>query len=258
MDPAAALADWLQAQLAGSRTPVDVLQEAPGLSLTDAYRVQHALIERHVARGDRVVGYKAAFTSEGMQQKFGLAEPLLGTLLGSRSFDESAPTPVAGYVEAILEPEIAIQLSMDLPGPGVSRRDALAAVGGYLPCVEVADLRAPRVFSPQHAVAFNTFNGGNVFGASLAPPCDIDLPAEQVVLRVNGEARGTASAAAVLGDPINAVAFMANKAAELGWPMKSGMVLMTGGIVPSVTVAPGDEIQVDFTRLGRLRFRLPR
>jgi len=52
-----------------------------------------------------------------------------------------------------------------------------------------------------------------------------------------------------------AVVFMANKLAELGWPLQAGLVLMTGGIVPSVPIRPGDAVQVDFTRLQvRVRF----
>lgn len=121
----AEVADWLDRQYAGGQSVPDVLTRDPALSLDDAYRVQQILIERRVAAGDRVVGYKAAFTSAGMQAKF-------------------------------------------------------------------------------------------------------DLRVEPVVLRVNGDVRGSATAAEVLG----------------------------GGIVPSVVVQPGDEIELDFTRLGRVRMRI--
>lgn len=87
-------------------------------------------------------------------------------------------------------------------------------------------------------------------------PEGIDLRVEGAILRVNGEVRGSATAVEVLGDPINAVVFIANKVWELGWALKAGMVLMTGAIVPSLAVEPGDEIQVDFTRLGQVRVRL--
>jgi 2-oxopent-4-enoate/cis-2-oxohex-4-enoate hydratase len=101
----------------------------------------------------------------------------------------------------------------------------------------------------------NTFNGGHVFGQPLTSPPGIDLRLEGVVLRVNGEVRASATAVEVLGDPLNAVVFIANKLAELGLSLKAGMVLMTGSIVPSVVVSPGDEVQVDFTRLGQVRVR---
>jgi len=250
------LADWVEQELASLHTGSDILEHAPKLTVVEAYGVQQALMERCVAAGEHVLGYKAAFTSKGMQAAFGLVEPLIGTLLASRLFGDFTPVPVRGFLKAILEPEVGVLLRTDLSGP-VTRLDVLAAIAGYLPCVEVADLRSgDKRFSPQHAAAFNTFNAGNVFGEPLTSSAGIDLRTEGVVLRVNSEVRNSATAVEVLGDPINAVVFLANKAAELGWPLKAGMVLMTGGIVPSVGVGPGDEIQIDFTRLGQVRLRI--
>jgi len=250
------LADWLEQQRASPQPVTDILTRAPEVSFIEAYRVQQILMERCVAVGDRVVGYKAAFTSKGMQERFGVGEPVIGTLLASRVISETTPVPVRGYLKAILEPEVGVLLRADMSGP-VTRLEAMAAIAGYLPCVEVADLRSgTNAFSPQQAVACNTFNGMNVFGGPLVAPEGIDLRTEGVVLRVNGEVRDSATAVEVLGDPINAVVFMANKVAELGWSLKAGMVLMTGGIVPSVAVQPGDAIHVDFTRLGQVRMRI--
>jgi 2-keto-4-pentenoate hydratase len=250
------LADWLQQQCASPQPMTDILKRAPEVSFVEAYRVQQILMERCVASGDRVVGYKAAFTSKGMQERFGVGEPLVGTLLASRVTSDDTPVPVRGYLKAILEPEVGVLLRADVSGP-VTRLEAMAAIAGYLPCVEVADVRTgSSAFSPQQALACNTFNGMNVFGGPLTAPEGIDLRTEGVVLRVNGEVRNSATAVEVLGDPINAVVFMANKVAELGWSLKAGMVLMTGGIVASVAVRPGDEIHADFTRLGQVRLRI--
>jgi 2-keto-4-pentenoate hydratase len=48
---------------------------------------------------------------------------------------------------------------------------------------------------------------------------------------------------------------MANKLAEAGLSLQAGMVLLTGSIVRSVAVQPGDAIRVAFTRLGSLHVR---
>lgn len=250
------LADWLEQQYASRQPVTDILKRAPEVSFVEAYRIQQILMDRCVAAGERVVGYKAAFTSKGMQERFGVDEPVIGTLLASRVISETTPVRVRGYLKAILEPEVGVLLRADVSGP-VTRLEAVAAIAGYLPCVEVADVRSgSNAFSAKQAVACNTFNGMNVFGGPLMAPAGIDLRTEGVVLRVNGEVRDSATAVEVLGDPINAVVFVANKVVELGWPLKAGMVLMTGGVVPSVSVQPGDEIHVDFTRLGQVRMRI--
>jgi 2-keto-4-pentenoate hydratase len=250
------LTDWLDAALPRPEAVPDVLGRAPQLTAPEAYRIQQALMERRVARGDRIVGYKAALTSKAMQAQVGVSEPLLGTLLASRVFPEDEPLSLRGFLKATLEPEVAVLLKADLRGPGVTPLDALAAVAGYLPAVELGDYRTgdgPR--SLQMSLACNTFNGGIVLGGPLSAPAGLDLRTEGMVLSRNGEVRGTATAAAVLGDPLRAVAFMANKLAELGGCLRAGMVLMTGSIVASIPIAPGDEVRVAFTRIGALHLR---
>ena len=250
------LADWLEERLPRREAVPEILQQAPELTAPQAYRIQRALMERCVARGDRIVGYKAALTSKAMQAYSGVDEPLLGTLLGSRVLAEDAPIPLAPYLRPTLEPEIAVLLRADLRGPGVTPLDALAAVAGYLPAVELGDYRTgdnPR--SLAMTLCCNTFNGGIVLGAPLAGPAGLDLRTEGMVLTHNGAVCASATAVEVLGDPLRSVAFMANKLAELGGGLRAGMVLMTGSIVRSIPLAPGDAVRVDFTRLGALRLR---
>ncbi len=164
--------------------------------------------------------------------------------------------PLGGFFHATVEPEVAVLLGAGLAGPGVTPLDVLPAVAGYLPAVEIGDIRTgDNARSLQQTIVCNTFNGGHVFGASLHAPGAIDLRLEGMVMTVNGEVRGSATAVEVLGDPIRSVCFMANKLAETGRSLKAGMVLMTGSIVASVPVRPGDELHVAFTHLGAVRIR---
>lgn len=250
------LADWAEVRWNKPEAIPEILEHAPGLSVPDAYRVQRIRMEKHDARGDRIIGYKAALTSKSMQERAGIGEPVLGTLLASRTYQEEQPVALGGFFHARVEPEVAVLLKSDLRGPGVTPLQALAAIEGYLPCVELGDIRTgenPR--SLQQTIVCNTFNGGHVFGGPLSAPHGIDLRLEGMVMAVNGEAAGSATAVEVLGDPILSVCFMANKLAGVERTLKAGMVLMTGSIVKSVPVKPGDELRVDFTRLGSVRLR---
>jgi 2-keto-4-pentenoate hydratase len=222
----------------------------------DAFHIQAQRIARHVAQGDRIIGYKAALTSKAMQRQVGIDEPILGTLLGSRTYPQETPLSLGQFMVPTLEPEVAVLLKRDLTGPGVTPLDALAAIEGYLPALEIGDIRTgDNVRSLQQTILCNTFNGGHIFGAPLAAPSGIDLRREGMVLYVNGEMAGSATAAEVLGDPINSVVFMANKLGEIGQGLQAGMVLMTGSIVASVKLKAGDEVLAAFTRLGEVRVR---
>jgi len=218
----------------------------------DAYRVQRALMERRVAAGDRCIGYKAALTSKAMQEREGIGEPLLGTLLGSRLREAGEPIPLAGFLEATVEPEVGMILGRDLAGPGVTPQAAWAALAGVCAAAELGDIRSVGKRSLQHSLCCNTFNGGHVFGSRVLAPGGLDLRLEGMALSRNGRHVSSATAAEVLGNPIHSVVFIANKLAELGLGLKAGMVLLTGSIVSSIPVQPGDRVGVEFTNLGAL------
>lgn len=250
------LVDWLDEALPRHAPVPEVLEREPALSLEDAYRIQFALAERAVQRGDRRAGYKAALTSKAMQAHVGVNEPFLGTLLHSRFFAADAPIALGRFLQPTLEPEIAVLLARDLAGPGVTEVDALAALAGYFPAVELGDYRTdPSARSRQMTLACNTFNGGTVLGAPLTAPAGLELRLEGMVLTHNARVVASAAAVEVLGDPLRSVAFMANKLAEFGGSLRAGMVLLTGSIVKSIPIAPGDDVRVEFTRLGALHLR---
>jgi 2-keto-4-pentenoate hydratase len=113
-----ALTDWVEGQLAEPRPVAEIIEQAPDLAILDAYQIQQALIARRTEQGDRLIGYKAALTSKGMQQQAGIAEPLLGTLLSSRLHREDAPVSLHGFIEATLEPEVGVLLAPTWPALG--------------------------------------------------------------------------------------------------------------------------------------------
>lgn len=254
------LVAWLDAALNAPEQVPDVRERKPDLSASDAYRLQAGVMAARVERGDRIVGYKAALTSAAMQAQVGIPEPMLGTLLGSKVFDQSVPVSLSGrgFLRATLEPEIAVVMGHDLAGPGVTHADAMAAVGGYLPAIELGDYRTAEAVGRTlvGSVVCNTFNGGTVLGQPLSAPAGIDLRTEGMSMYLNGKPAGSGTGVEVLGDPLNSVVFMANKLAELDLSLKAGMILMTGSIVASIALSPGDHVEVRFTRLGDVQVRV--
>jgi len=250
----AQLATELDLALRAPRPTPSVLDANPDLTPAQAYQLQLAIAERKVAEGDQLLGYKAALTSAAMQAQIGIPEPMLGTLLASRdhSLNPRVSLGAHRFLNATLEPEIAIVMRERLAGPGARATDVLRAAAGAIPALELGDYRLAdeTPMRLQDSVAMNTFNGGIVLGAVLTPLHGLDLTHEGMTLMVNGRPVGSGTGVEVLGSPLNSVAWMANKLAELGRAIEPGMVLMTGSIVSSVPLAPGDQVNVHFSRIG--------
>ncbi|MDO9436995.1 2-keto-4-pentenoate hydratase [Hydrogenophaga sp.] len=241
--------NWLSSRLFGSEPYADILSIEPDLTLDEAYRLQFALMRQRASTGDRIVGYKAAFTSEAMQKKFGVSAPMVGSLLASRAYADGVAVALTPGVQTIIETEIAVLLKSDLAGPGVTHLDALCAIEGYLPAIEIAEIPPPGR-SRQMGIAAHKVTGGIMVGATILPPTGIDLRMEGAVIRRNGEVQGSGTGVEALGNPLNVVVSIANTLGAYGESLRAGMVLMTGSVVEYVPVSAGDTIRVDFTRLG--------
>ncbi len=220
----------------------------------DAYQTQALVIRQLVERGRMTVGHKIAATSEAAQQSLGLNAPAYGVLFEDFEITNGGTVSVGELIAPRLECEIAFFLKEDLEGPGVTPEDVLAATEAVAPALELVDLRTPQTEGWQtgrgEVICYNAFASGFVIGSERVAPADIDLTTLTCVLSRNGEeiSRGTGSA--VLGNPLFAMEWLANKMGENGYRLKAGEVIITGTITPPLEVEPGDTYEASFEGLG--------
>ncbi len=250
-----ALADWLFDVTKGKKPWQDILEKDPKLSIDDAYAVQFALMKRIQKAGDPVIGYKAALTSIAMQKERGVDEPIMGALLQSALRQESDVIDIVKNARNAVEAEVGVLLKKDLEGPGVTPYDAYNAVECYMAAIEVAVAASGGKRSHHMGIAGQKTTGTVLFGSNMVSPRGIDLKVEGTVLSINGQVRASATAVEVLGNPLNSIAYIANRAAANGEKLKAGMVLITGSICPAFEVKSGDESRMDFTNLGTVSCR---
>lgn len=81
----------LEGQIFGGQPYFDIVDIAPDLALDDAYRLQFAMMKRRASQGDRVIGYKAAYTTLAIQKLHQMSSPLVGTLLQSAVIEGNKP-----------------------------------------------------------------------------------------------------------------------------------------------------------------------
>lgn len=242
---------------ARERRAISVLTgDYPAMTVGDAYAVQAALRARMEARGTRVTGLKMGLTSRAKMLQMGLAESLHGFITDEAAYGDGAEVPVARFIHPRIEAEIAVVTSKPLRGPGCTREDAAAAIDFVLPAVEIIDSRFDAFkFDLPSVVADNTSAAGYVLGGRLRAPDDIDLITEGVVLNRNGVVTEVGAGAAVLGDPLESIAMLANQRAALGFEIPAGTLILTGGITAAVHVAAGDSIVVQYQSLGDIRIK---
>jgi 2-keto-4-pentenoate hydratase len=239
-----------------ARQPIDILpDELIPADLDEAYRVREWFEAIEIPRRGEVVGYKIGLTTPIMQQLCGVAEPCYGAMFASEIHHSPAQVRVADYCRVGIETEIAMRLGADLPDGG-GRARVEAAVESCMAAIEVLeDLRHDyKRLTARAMVAGNVWNAGCVLGAPIADWRQLDLATVIYRLTINGKEIGVGKGADVMGNPLEALSWLADKLVADGRPLRRGMVVMTGSTVPIQFPNPGDRAIVEVSGLGIAEF----
>jgi len=230
-------------------------EQGRSLDLASAYRLQDRLREALVSRGERVAGWKAAFTSRAAQEANQLAEPGCAFLLASGVLASGAEVPFARFTALAVEAEIALVMRRDLAGPGVTAARAASAVEGAMAALELVDFRYSGKTTGTDVIAEGVYAVAIVLGNALVPITGLDLALEGLVYEQSGTLAATATAAEVMGNPLNSLAWVANHLGSRGLGLRAGDVVMTGSVSKLLRPRAGESVRATYTRLGSTSVR---
>lgn len=223
-------------------------------SIEDGYRVQsevHRLLEPELGP---LVGYKIGCTSRVMQEYLAIPHPCAGGVHARRVHRSGAVLDAAGCVRVGVECEIAVRLASDLAPTAAPFTSATVAgsIECYLPAIEIVDDRYMKweTLGAPTLIADDFFAAGIVLGAPVARAAVTDLLDVKGRALINGQERGRGTAADVLDHPHNALAWLANHLASQGTGLRAGEIVMTGSLVKTLWLQPGDDATMEFSGLG--------
>ena len=226
----------------------------PAGDLHAAYAVQSAWAAQQVAAGARIVGRKVGLTNPAVQRQLGVDQPDFGILLDIMACPANVPIDITRTLQPKIEAEIAFVLAHDLTAPEIGPADVSAATAYVVAALEIVDSRiAAWEIDIVDTVADNASSGLFTLGDRHVGLAELDLPACLMTLWRGDEVVSTGSGSACLGDPLAAVAWLANTAREYGRPLRAGEVILSGALGPMVPVAPGDDFHARISGLGEVR-----
>jgi 2-oxo-3-hexenedioate decarboxylase/2-keto-4-pentenoate hydratase len=223
-----------------------------------AYRVQAAAHGLLTAAGKgALAGWKIGCTTPVMQRFLGIPSPCAGGMLAGTIFRGEAVLPHAGLVKPAVECEIAVRLGADLPQRAEPwTPDSVApAVAACMAAIELVDDRYAdyRSLGTPTLIADDFFHVGCVLAPEVTGWRRLDLPALRGETRINGIAVGEGQGADVMGHPFAALAWLANLLAGQGRALRAGQLVLTGSVVETRWVQPGDRVEIAIEELGAAR-----
>ncbi|CAE6910788.1 2-hydroxyhexa-2,4-dienoate hydratase [Paraburkholderia domus] len=228
----------------------------PDMDWDDAYAIQDTIRRHRLARGARLVGYKAGLTSHAKMRQMGVDTPVFGFLVDTYGLPDGGECKAAELIHPKVEPEIAFVMKFELKGPGCHIGAVLAATDFVIPGIEVIDSRYRDFkFDLKSVVADNASAARFVVGGQPLAVAGIDLRTLGIVLEKNGQPVSFGAGAAVLGHPAAAVAMLANHLGARGESIPAGSLILSGGITEAVAVEAGDNVTLRVHGMGSTGMR---
>jgi 2-keto-4-pentenoate hydratase len=222
--------------------------------IAGAYEIQEINTQHWLDGGRRLVGRKIGLTSAAIQRQLGVGQPDFGMLFADMSYGDGETIPFSRLQQPRIEGEIAFVLGADLDGDAITAVDILASIDFALAAFEVVGSRIRDwQIGIVDTIADNASSGVFVLGTEPRGMGEFDPRLCGAVIEKRGEPVSTGAGAACLGNPLNAVLWLARKMVEVGRPLRSGDLVLSGAVGPMVPVLPGDILTLRISGLGSVR-----
>jgi 2-keto-4-pentenoate hydratase len=259
MDSSAVEAAALALRAAYDGSPIEPISDRLLPNTAEAgYAVQDVNTRWWLAQGRRAVGAKIGLTSAAVQQQIGVDEPDFGILFEDMAVADGDEVPFASLHQPRAEGEIVFHLGEDLAGAELNSARVRQAIDWAAPAIEVVASRIDgwrcRIAD---TVADNASAGLFVVGAPRRPLSEFEPATAGMTLFADDQEVSSGTGLACMGDPLNAVLWLARRFQDVGRPLRAGDLVLSGALGPLVWLAPGVRYRLSIQGLGEasVRFR---
>lgn len=240
--------------------PVTALSDRyPEITIAEAYAIQLEVVKLKEAAGLSVIGKKIGLTNQAIRDQIGVHEPDYGIITSEGVLMDGGVLAMDRFIAPRIEPEIAFVMGKDLPKSKApfAPWDICQATRGIAAALEIVDSRVKDwKFRIQDTIADSASYGAIVLSNRICPLDGLDLRVLGMCAYKNGKPEQLGCSGNVMGNPINAVTWLANKLLDFGVELKAGDIVLSGSFTPVFEIKRGDAVHVVFDHLGEVSLRM--
>lgn len=207
------------------------------------------------ARYGEPAGYKAGLTNAAVQQRFRHNSPVRGTLYAPMLLASGAEVPAAFGARPLFEADLLVRVSDSAINRATNPGEVLRAIDQVIPFIELPDLMVsePKELDGAGIIAINVGARLGVMGrpipVSPGKGFGKSLETMQVIVRGDGVELDRGQGQDVLGNPLNAVIWLASDLARAGLALKPGDLVSLGSFSRLLQPRPGLAVEVQYLGL---------
>ena len=241
---------------ANRRVVADLPMPLRPRTLSEAYAIQHRVVDALLAQtGGRCIGYKVACTNDIAQAALQIDRPVFGRLMSQTTSPSGSTLAADLFTHRVIEAEFAFRVGDDVePVDGGHTHATIAEhIDALIPSIEIVDHRFESwAVGALRIVADNAIHGWWLRGEPITDWRGHDLAASAVSVTHDGELVTSGSGAAVLGHPLNVMAWLADELPRFGLRLRRGDVVTTGVATDVFEARAGDSCLADFGPFGNI------
>ncbi|SEG81537.1 2-keto-4-pentenoate hydratase [Bosea lathyri] len=218
-------------------------------SRADAAFVQAAALD---AYADDFTGYTLIGTSDVCRHMLGLAAPIYATIADKAHHEDDYRIHLPqGMIGAQCELAFTLGRAFPVGNETIDRRSVAEAILGCQPAIGLLGRRArPGEERELVAIADFALHVATICGPPVEHLDKDALDQSVMTARIDGKPVITAKASAILGHPLDAVVWLAQKLSRHNRQLNAGDVVTTGSCAPILQVLPDQHLTVEFQTVG--------
>ena len=215
----------------------------PALSDADSACTRAKFNVLLAAKFGKVVGYKAGLTSLAVQKRFNTDKPVWGKLYEGMILTNGSTVPAAFGARPLFESDMLVRVKSAAINQARTPYEALQSIDQVIPFIELPDLvvQAPAQLNGAGVAAINVGTRLGVAGQPIAVPATrgeryalLDALERMQVQLTNdkGELLASGKGSDILGQPLNAVVWIAQALQQEGITLQPGDLISLGSFSP--------------------------
>lgn len=242
---------WAEQQLLDyeNRCPGSIFSEGLSLTVQEGYRLQHAVAQLRIGRGDSVVGYKVGCTSPTIRAQLGIEHCVTGRLYKSEQHESGVCLKLGNYSKLAIEGELAVILKRtpkpaDFTQPGIP-----PCVSGIMPVIELHNhVMHGTPPSAGELIANNAIHAGFVLGGTTERSDRLDTP--ELSILIDDNCFTTCKGSQLIETIQSSLQWLQESLKKTGDQLQEGQIILTGSIPSLIPIKQECTVTIDAPPFG--------